>query len=161
MVWLTGFFRWRPALPGRGRGPWDWLGLLGLLLWPAAQAAEPQVVCASISPFAFVQQGDYRGYAYELGQEAMRRLGYGGQIRVQPLPRAYRTVQTEANVIALWMGRIPEREQRVHWLYPSIPSRANPAPAPWRRPRRWDCWAPISGRPTPSPPSARGSREWS
>ncbi|WP_409421501.1 transporter substrate-binding domain-containing protein [Pseudaeromonas sp. ZJS20] len=102
------------------RCPWGWLALWGLLFWPLAQATEPQVVCASISPFAFEQQGGYRGYAYELGQEVMRRLGYGGQIRVLPLARANRTVQTEANVIGLWVGRIPEREQTVHWLHPIL-----------------------------------------
>ncbi|MCD8548810.1 MAG: transporter substrate-binding domain-containing protein [Aeromonadaceae bacterium] len=120
MVWLAGYFRWRPLRLSRGRRPWGWLALWGLLFWPLAQAAEPKVVCSSIPPFVFAQQGGYRGYAYELGQEVMRRLGYRGQIRVQPLARANRSVQTEANVIGLWVGRIPEREQTVHWIHPII-----------------------------------------
>ena len=120
MVWRIGFFCWKPVRLRRARCPWGWLALWGLLFWPLAQAAEPKVVCSSISPFAFEQQGGYRGYAYELGQEVMRRLGYRGKIRVQPLARANRTVQSEANVIGLWVGRIPEREQTVHWIHPII-----------------------------------------
>lgn len=107
------------------------LGLLLLLPWavqgaaPDAAAsrtvaAEPEVVCSSIAPFAFLEQGQYRGYAYELGQAVMRQLGYQGVIHVQPLARANRTVQHTPNVIALWVGRIPEREHTVHWLFPIV-----------------------------------------
>lgn len=120
MMRQAGLFRWISRLPTRRRCPWARLALLGLVLWPAAWASEPKVVCSSISPFAFEQQGLYRGYAYEVGVEAMRRLGYHGPIRVLPLARANRTVQTEPNVIGLWVGRIPEREETVHWLHPIL-----------------------------------------
>ena len=50
----------------------------------------------------------------------MKRLHYTGRINIEPLPRANRTVLTETNVIALWLGRIPEREQMVTWLYPIL-----------------------------------------
>ena len=86
----------------------------------ATAASEPRIVCSNISPFAFEQQGVATGYVYEIGQEVMKRLKYTGSIKIEPLPRANRTVQSEANVIALWLGRIPEREQRVKWLYPIL-----------------------------------------
>lgn len=94
-----------------------WAGVSSCL---AGEAPEPRVVCSNIAPFVFSEQGHYRGYAYELGQAVMQRLGYRGSIEVQPLARANRTVQSEANVIALWVGRIPERETTVHWLYPVV-----------------------------------------
>lgn len=106
---------------------WAVLSLVGMMLcvlpvFPslAYETKEPTVVCSNIAPFVFIEQEHYRGYAYELGQEVMRRLGYQGVIQVQPLARANRTVQSEANVIALWVGRIPERESTVHWLYPVV-----------------------------------------
>ena len=106
---------------------WAVLSLVGMMLcalpasplW-ADETTEPEVVCSNIAPFVFVEQEHYRGYAYELGQEVMRRLGYQSAIQVQPLARANRTVQSEPNVIALWLGRIPEREATVHWLYPVV-----------------------------------------
>lgn len=106
---------------------WAALSLVGVMWWVltasplvAGETTEPEVVCSNIAPFVFVEQEHYRGYAYELGQEAMRRLGYQSAIQVQPLARANRTVQSEPNVIALWLGRIPEREATVHWLYPVV-----------------------------------------
>ena len=109
---------------GRG-GVVSLLVLIGLWVgWsPSLQAGEspePRVVCSNIAPFVFNELGSYRGYAYELGQAVMQRLGYRGAIEVQPLARANRTVQSEANVIALWVGRIPEREATVHWIYPVV-----------------------------------------
>jgi polar amino acid transport system substrate-binding protein len=95
-----------------------WAGVSPCL--QAGEAPEPRVVCSNIAPFVFSEQGNYRGYAYELGQAVMQRLGYRGAIEVQPLARANRTVQSEANVIALWVGRIPEREATVHWIYPVV-----------------------------------------
>jgi len=95
-----------------------WVGLSPSL--QAGEVPEPRVVCSNIAPFVFSEQGIYRGYAYELGQAVMQRLGYHGAIEVQPLARANRTVQSDANVIALWVGRIPERESSVHWLYPVV-----------------------------------------
>lgn len=95
-----------------------WAGVSPCL--QAGEAPEPRVVCSNIAPFVFSEQGKYRGYAYELGQAVMQRLGYRGAIEVQPLARANRTVQSEANVIALWVGRIPEREATVHWIYPVV-----------------------------------------
>jgi polar amino acid transport system substrate-binding protein len=86
----------------------------------AGESPEPRVVCSNIAPFVFSELGNYRGYAYELGQAVMQRLGYHGAIEVQPLARANRTVQSEANIIALWVGRIPERETTVHWIYPVV-----------------------------------------
>ncbi len=94
-------------------------GLLGAPLW-AASPQEPEVVCSNIAPFVFSEQGSYRGYAYELGVAVMQRLGYRGFIQVEPLARANRTVQHQPNVIGLWVGRIPERESTVHWLYPVV-----------------------------------------
>ncbi len=106
---------------------WAVLSLVGMMLYvqPASplladETKEPEVLCSNLAPFVFVEQEHYRGYAYEIGQEVMRRLGYRGAIQVQPLARANRTVQSEPNVIALWVGRIPERESTVHWLYPVV-----------------------------------------
>ena len=106
---------------------WAALSLVGVMWWVltasplvAGETTEPEVVCSNIAPFVFVEQEHYRGYAYELGQEVMRRLGYQSAIQVQPLARANRTVQSKPNVIALWLGRIPEREATVHWLYPVV-----------------------------------------
>lgn len=84
----------------------------------AQTQAEPVIVCSAIPPYAVGEPGHYRGYAYELGQEVMRRLGYRGTIQVQPLARAIRTVQTGSQVIALWVGRIPEREHTMRWVFP-------------------------------------------
>ena len=84
----------------------------------ATAASEPRIVCSNIAPFVYEQQGSPTGYAYEIGLEVMKRLHYKGQIKVEPLPRANRTVQSEANVIALWLGRIPERERTVTWIHP-------------------------------------------
>ncbi|MGL4205249.1 MAG: substrate-binding periplasmic protein [Aeromonadaceae bacterium] len=94
--------------------------LLSSQLWANEQPQEPDVVCSNIAPFVFVEQERYRGYAYELGQEVMHRLGYHGAIQVQPLARANRNVMSKPNVIALWLGRVPERESKVHWLYPVV-----------------------------------------
>lgn len=86
----------------------------------AQTQAEPVIVCSAIPPYVVGEPGHYRGYAYELGQEVMRRLGYRGTIQVQPLARAIRTVQTGSQVIALWVGRIPEREHTLHWIFPVV-----------------------------------------
>ena len=118
-------------------------GLLGAPLW-AASPQEPEVVCSNIAPFVFSEQGSYRGYAYELGVAVMQRLGYRGFIQVEPLARANRTVQHQPNVIGLWVGRIPERESTVHWLYPVVMD-------------DFSVYT-VKGRPTPLP---RGVRGWS
>ena len=91
-----------------------WLGLLLLLPWavqgaaPDAAAsrtvaAEPEVVCSGIAPFAFLEQGQYRGYAYELGQAVMRteaRVPFRGWRMVAFTP--YSSVRDRVNaVIAL------------------------------------------------------------
>ena len=86
----------------------------------ATAASEPRIVCSNIAPFVYEQQGSPTGYAYKIGLEVMKRLHYKGQIKVEPLPRANRTVQSEANVIALWLGRIPEREQHAVWIAPVL-----------------------------------------
>lgn len=66
---------------------WAVLSLMMVCALPASpllanETKEPEVVCSNIAPFVFVEQQHYRGYAYELGQEAMRRLGYHGAIQV-------------------------------------------------------------------------------
>lgn len=93
-------------------------GMTILVAHMALAASEPEILCSNISPYVFEQQGSYTGYAYEIGVEVIKRLGYTGKIKVQPLPRANRSVQTKPNVMALWIGRIPEREKTVQWLYP-------------------------------------------
>lgn len=83
-------------------------------------AQEPKVVCADIPPFAYVENGKAQGFAYELGQEIMHRLSYRQKIEIQPLARAFNTVQSETDVIALWLGRIPDRENTVVWIAPIL-----------------------------------------
>lgn len=85
-----------------------------------AVSTEPKVICSDIAPYVFIEHGQYRGYAYDIGQEVMRRLDYQGVIHVQPLARAIRTVQTNSQVIALWIGRIPERERTLRWIFPIV-----------------------------------------
>lgn len=92
------------------------------LVVAAAQvcADEPRVICADIPPFAFVERDQAQGLAYDLGSAIMKRLAYRGKIEIQPLARAQYTIQTEPNVISLWLGRIPEREKTVQWISPIL-----------------------------------------
>lgn len=79
-------------------------------------AQSLRVVCADIAPYCFVSDGVPQGFAYEVGKEIVQRLGYETKIEIMPLARALHTVQTEDNVISLWVGRTPDRERSVQWV---------------------------------------------
>ena len=91
-----------------------------LLFSPWLQAQELRVVCAEIAPFCFVENGVGRGYIYEIGQEILRRMGQPVRIEIQPLARSLLNVQKGKQVISLWVGRIPEREDSVRWITPVL-----------------------------------------
>lgn len=61
-----------------------------------------------------------QGLAYDIGRAIMKQLAYQGKIEIQPLARAQYTIQTERNVISLWLGRVPEREKTVQWISPIL-----------------------------------------
>ncbi len=89
-----------------------------LLLSPCLQAQTLRVVCGEIAPYCFVENGVGRGYVYEIGQEMLRRMVQPARIEIQPLARSLHNVQNGSQVISLWVGRTPERENTVRWLTP-------------------------------------------
>jgi polar amino acid transport system substrate-binding protein len=92
------------------------LCLAGFCLISSAQS--PRVICAEVAPFGFVEQGKGQGFAYELGEELLRRLGRPSVIELQPISRAISTIRQAEPVISLWVGRTPEREAEVQWISP-------------------------------------------
>lgn len=95
--------------------------MLCLLLFPPCLWAQQlRVVCAEIAPFCFIEKGVSRGYIYEIGEEILRRQGKPVRIEIQPLARTLINVQQGKQVISLWVGRIPERENSVHWIAPVV-----------------------------------------
>lgn len=104
-----------------GLAPAIRISALCLALFPSwLQAQELRVVCAEIAPYCFVENGISRGYIYEIGQEILRRLGKPVRIEIQPLARSMHNVQEGKQVISLWVGRIPEREDSVRWIAPVL-----------------------------------------
>ena len=86
-----------------------------------AQAGRvDQVVCAEIAPYCFVENAEKKGYVYEIGREILRRLGQADRIEFQPLARSIHSVQNGERTISLWLGRIPQRENTVHWIAPIV-----------------------------------------
>ena len=77
-----------------------------------------QVVCAEIAPYCFVENGEPKGFVYEVGKEILKRLRQGDRIEFQPLARSIHSVQRGSKTISLWLGRIPEREGTVRWIAP-------------------------------------------
>lgn len=67
-----------------------------------------------------MEDGVSRGYIYKIGQEVLRRLGTPVRIELQPLARSLHTVQEGKQVISLWVGRIPERDNTVRWITPVV-----------------------------------------
>lgn len=94
---------------------------VGLLAWPAmVQALPPEVLCAEIAPMCFNTPRGPSGFIYELGRELLRRQGRSEPVHIVPLARMWVSVQKNAPVISLWVGRIPEREPHAVWIAPVL-----------------------------------------
>lgn len=91
--------------------------LASLLLSPAGAAVEG-IVTADILPMAYHQDGKVRGMMYELVQEMAPRLGFYGDIKFYPWPRAQATARSGAAMLIFPVSRTPEREKLYTWVAP-------------------------------------------
>lgn len=109
-----------PASSSSGRMLVIWC-IFGLLLPCFPASGQPlSIVCPEIPPYCYQEKSEARGFVFEIGQEILRRLGQQVPISIQPLARALRSVQNGHQTIALWLGRVPEREHTVRWIAPIL-----------------------------------------
>ncbi|MYM70211.1 transporter substrate-binding domain-containing protein [Pseudoduganella sp. FT55W] len=99
------------------------LGTMGLLLLAggAAHAAAPgqsgpvHIYVNGVAPFAYHEQGSYRGLLYDMLAALRARMGGDYLIRPVPLRRAQVMLETEPEALAT-LARFAETEHRYRWL---------------------------------------------
>jgi polar amino acid transport system substrate-binding protein len=98
--------------------------LLGLLLMlpagaayaaPASQTSPTQIYVNGVAPFAYNEQGSYRGLLYDMLAALRARMGGDYVIRPVPLRRAQVMLETEPEALAT-LARFAETENRYRWL---------------------------------------------
>ena len=95
--------------------------VIALAIWPPVVHAEAlRVVCAEIPPLCYREGHENSGFAFEIGEEILRRVDNHATVEIQPFARALYSVQSGHHTIALWLGRTPEREKTVIWIAPVL-----------------------------------------
>jgi polar amino acid transport system substrate-binding protein len=78
-------------------------------------AAPGHVYVHNVAPFAYNEDGAYRGLLYDMLTELDRRTGNAGSVIPVPLRRAQLMLQTEPGSLAT-LARFPEIEHSYRWL---------------------------------------------
>ncbi|NGZ87324.1 ABC transporter substrate-binding protein [Duganella sp. SAP-35] len=80
-----------------------------------AAAAPRHVYVHNVAPFAFNEDGAYRGLLYDMLTELGRRTGNAGAVNPVPLRRAQAMLQSEPGAMAT-LARFPKIEHDYRWL---------------------------------------------
>ncbi|MDE2577202.1 MAG: transporter substrate-binding domain-containing protein [Hyphomicrobiales bacterium] len=108
-------------------------------LTEAARAGQPALLTLFWAPYIDrAENGDVTGMAPALVDKILEGAGLHVAPRLLPWPRLYKSVQSEPDVLAFTMVRMPEREAMFQWLAPLFVSepgvliyeRANAPPQP-------------------------------
>lgn len=91
------------------------LATIALAAAGAAAGAPGHVYVHDVAPFAYSEDGAYRGLLYDMLAELGRRTGNPGAITPVPLRRAQAMLLTEPGAIAT-LARFPEIEHAYRWL---------------------------------------------
>ena len=83
-----------------------------------ADNSQLQIMTEDFPPFNYVEGGELIGVGPEVVRALMDRMGLPGQIRVMGWKRAYNLTLNEPNMVLFSMARIPEREDKFHWVGP-------------------------------------------
>lgn len=81
----------------------------------AAPATPAQIYVNGVAPFAYAEQGVYRGVLYDMLAALRQRTGSAHTIRPVPLRRAQLMLATQPEAIAT-LARFAEVEQAYRWL---------------------------------------------
>ena len=78
------------------------------------------VLTEELPPLSTLVSGRAEGFSVEVVQEILSRLSEETPIRFQPWSRAYKTALTTQDVALFTVTRLPERENRFHWIGPLL-----------------------------------------
>lgn len=84
------------------------IGLLWVLASPAK--AELTVLTSIDAPSSYLEAGKVMGTAADIAREILRRIGSDAKIQIQPWARVYESALHKSNIMALTVGKTPERE---------------------------------------------------
>lgn len=89
-----------------------------LTLYCVSPLQASEFYAANISPTAYARNGVFQGYAIEIMNEVVRRLGYPQHtILLLPLKRALEDTRNNEKALLANIVRNPEREKHYKWLY--------------------------------------------
>ncbi len=94
------------------------LGLAALLAGTAVRAQDLLAFSEDLPPFAYMEDGEHRGFANEVIDRIVRSSGLSIKRLNMPWARSLREAQVEANSLIYVTVRTPEREPQFLWVGP-------------------------------------------
>ena len=91
--------------------------ILGLNAIPT-NAQKLTILTEDNPPYNFAVNGKLAGATTQVVEEILRRQQLSSPIQMIPWARAYKRLQTEANVVLFTTARTAEREKHFHWVGP-------------------------------------------
>lgn len=102
-----------------------WTTAVGMVFCPPAAASDGiedvQWIAESLRPFAYVENGQYKGYMLEIALEMMEAVGLSKdprKIRFLPWSRAYRLLQSQPGVCLIAMSMTASRQKQFRFIGP-------------------------------------------
>ncbi|SON52525.1 substrate-binding periplasmic protein [Vibrio tapetis] len=95
--------------------------LLTLVSLPVLALERLTYLTEEYPPYNFLDNGELKGISIDLLLAASTSVGSPiekGQIRLQPWPRGYRSIQADKDTVLFAMARTPQREDKFKWAGP-------------------------------------------
>ncbi len=90
-------------------------GLLLLISSVRVIAQSMELIAAELPPYSYQTSDGAAGLGVEILQEAGRRLGHSGDIRLMPFKRAFQNALTRDNLLMTPVARVYRREGLLKW----------------------------------------------
>ncbi|MBT9492403.1 MAG: transporter substrate-binding domain-containing protein [Paucibacter sp.] len=82
--------------------------------------ASLTVLLEPVPPFSYPDaNGQAAGYAVELMEELLKRIGLSHQVEFNSWARIYQRALSQSGILVVSMARLPERETQFHWIGPT------------------------------------------
>jgi len=92
--------------------------MLSLQVKAEHKQAVVDVLSTEWRPFLYIENGEAKGFAYQIMQDVMAEAELEFRFYTLPWPRVYSFGISEQNYIILGLSRTPVREKLFHWIGP-------------------------------------------